>query len=173
MFDHKVLNTSAAMNLIAMQLKVLGMKRGMIKELTGLSETTIKRQTKIIYPDQENRPSLPNGMNITNDWFFQDNTRLDQACIALKLYKEYSNGSNKQLNAIQNYDTYKALVIIKTYESYSSIVSSPILNINHIAFLTTFFNSGKVHIEICSKCNHHFISKTDELRINCSHCFKQ
>lgn len=161
MFNEEIVNSDYAMNMIAMQLKAMGVKRGLIKELTGVSEATIKRHTGRIFPDKSDRPAQPKGVNITQEWFFSDISRLDQGCIALLLYKDYSKKNNK------------ALAIIKTFHSYEEVAANPILSINHVIMLTQFLNSGKIHIDTCSKCHHNFILKTDEVKINCPHCFKQ
>lgn len=156
MLSHDLINSEYGLKIVALQLQEMGLKFEFLTEISGLKRGALRRHSKKANISRNNSPK---GTTRKIEWFFETTTRQDQSCIALKLYREYEK------------DNHKALALLKTYESYRELVSSPTLTINHIATITRNYLSGNIHIETCSKCRHMFLSLTDEVRINCPHCF--
>ena len=156
MFNQDLINSAYAIPFIAMELQSRGLKKSILVELTGMTDTKLKRHAQSA---KVSRSKSPRAGDYGIRWFFQDKERLVHSCNVIRLHQEYRKEYNR------------AVTLLHTTISYCEMVSSPVLDINQIAFLIKYFSSNAITLEICTSCHSYYIRQTEEFTKCCAHCF--
>lgn len=139
----------------AIRLIQLGARAGLVCQTTGLKKAVVHR----LYRQLCGHSSPPGQMPFTDAWYLQNEARLLQTSVVWRLHQQWIKTGRSP-----------AQMLIDVYESYTSLVAEPLLDMTRVAFVPRLVTMGGWHERLCRDCRTVFLIPVVIRRRTCPGC---
>jgi hypothetical protein len=153
--EHTDLYQRARKALEAIRLIELGARANLVRQLTGLEKKTVNR----LYTQLLGRPSPPGQTPFTDAWYLKDDRRMLQASVVWRLFKHLAKSGRAA-----------ARTVIDVYQSYLTLVQTPLLNLTRSFFVSRLVAMKVWHERVCAGCESDYLAPVVSLSRTCPGC---
>ncbi|MEJ1400970.1 MAG: FlhC family transcriptional regulator [Candidatus Sedimenticola sp. (ex Thyasira tokunagai)] len=139
----------------AVHLMQLGARAGLVCQLTGLKKATANR----LYRQLHGVPSPPGQVPFTDAWYRINDKRMLHTNVVWRLHQRLSQTERS-----------KGRILIDLFETYTQLVTKPLLNLTRTAFVPQLMAMDTWHERRCESCKMHYATPIESNSTFCPGC---